>query len=125
MRRNTPERFWARLEKSGECWNWMGSTSGGYGQLSYRRRPVRTHRLAWELAYGPIPAGLSVCHHCDNPRCCRPDHLFLGTPGDNARDCFLKGRSYQHTFPDDPRLKAHLSAFHAERLRRLAPEAVA
>jgi len=55
---------------------------------------VYAHRLAWELTYGPIPDGMLVCHHCDNPICCRPDHLFLGTPSDNMQDALRKGRFF-------------------------------
>lgn len=50
------------------------------------------HRVAWELSFGPVPAGLFVCHHCDNPRCVRPDHLFVGTHDANMRDRDRKGR---------------------------------
>ena len=50
------------------------------------------HRLAWEAANGPIPAGLLVLHHCDNPPCCNPAHLYVGTAKDNARDCKARGR---------------------------------
>ncbi len=53
---------------------------------------MRTHRIAYELTYGPIPPGLLVCHRCDNPPCCRPDHLFLGDKRANALDCVAKGR---------------------------------
>jgi hypothetical protein len=53
---------------------------------------VATHRLAWEMVNGPIPEGMFICHHCDNPPCVRPDHLFCGSPSDNVRDAIQKGR---------------------------------
>jgi len=88
------ERFWEKVEKTDTCWLWTGSVtkSGGYGQLSIHNRPVRAHRFAYELIVGPIPEGLRVCHHCDVPRCVRPDHLFLGTAKDNTRDMMAKKR---------------------------------
>jgi hypothetical protein len=89
-------RLWARVEKaSGDgCWEWNGSRTGfGHGQIGTGSgRTVYTHRLSYELAHGPIPDGLCVLHRCDNPPCCRPDHLFLGTRSDNMADKVAKGR---------------------------------
>ena len=92
------ERFWAGLQQGDGCWEWQRARSDGYGvlgdQLNGRRR-VYVHRLSWEIHYGPIPDGLCVLHHCDNPCCARPDHLFLGTKADNWQDCIEKGRRRQ------------------------------
>ena len=65
----------------------------GYGRVRWHGQDTRTHRLAWELAHGPIPSGLWVLHHCDNPPCCNPAHLFLGTAQDNHDDMHRKGRA--------------------------------
>jgi hypothetical protein len=97
----TPEaRFWKRVHKTEGCWEWMGCRSyspkypksSGHGQIRIDDRAVLVHRFSWELHYGPIPEGLVVCHHCDNPPCVRPDHLFLGTMADNTHDSMSKGR---------------------------------
>lgn len=87
------ERFWAKVDKSGDCWLWTGHKgSSGYGIFWIQRRPTQAHRLAYELSIGPIPHGLFACHHCDNPPCVRPAHLFLGTAKDNYWDARTKGR---------------------------------
>lgn len=84
-----------RTVRGDGCWMWTGSTRQGYGQIEVDWTGVRrlyAHRAAYELTYGPIPAGLFVCHHCDTPGCVRPDHLFVGTVQDNNNDKIAKGR---------------------------------
>lgn len=93
-RRTIEERFWSLVDRSGECWVWVGSRfSNGYGQFRIGGRSVGAHRVAWELTNGPIPNGLHICHHCDNPPCVRPSHLFAGTHSVNMQDAMNKGRA--------------------------------
>lgn len=95
-------RFWAKVERTtaDACWLWKGKCKrNGYGQICadpegnvLRGRKLYAHRVAFELAFGPIPTGLHVLHRCDNPRCVNPAHLFLGTHQDNMADMIAKQR---------------------------------
>jgi hypothetical protein len=87
-----PERFWAKVLKGDHCWEWQGAkTPKGYGCLRTDGELEYAHRISWRLAYGD-PGELHVLHHCDNPKCVRPDHLFLGTRSDNMQDMVRKDR---------------------------------
>ena len=95
------QRLWAKTEDVAGCWLWLGAKSNkGYGNIYYKGSTWRTHRLAWFLSRGPIPDGLLVCHHCDNPACINPEHLFVGTVGDNSKDMLSKGRGVFQKYPE-------------------------
>jgi hypothetical protein len=88
-------RFDAKLDKSGSCWIWTASVAGkGYGQMKLprQRKQEYSHRIAYMLYKGQIPEGIQVCHTCDTPHCCNPDHLFLGTAKENLQDMRAKNR---------------------------------
>lgn len=94
--RRTPDealrhRGWVVAESG--CWEWSGASSKGRAWISQGQEMVPAYRLAYEAWVGPIPEGIYVCHHCDNPLCINPDHLFLGTHDDNMADMTIKGRS--------------------------------
>ena len=88
------ERFWSKVDKTGDCWIWLGGVSGdGYGRFwDGPEKMIGAHRFSWLLAGESIPEGEYVCHHCDNPPCVRPSHLFVGTQQDNIDDKMRKGR---------------------------------
>lgn len=87
------DRFWARVSKGRGCWVWTGLTdTDGYGSIRYRGKLLKAHRLAWELANGPITPAEHVLHRCDTPGCVRVAHLFLGDQAVNMADMDAKGR---------------------------------
>lgn len=80
-----------RVSESG-CHEWQGARStAGYGQINVEGRRLYVHRLVFELSFGKPKA--QVCHHCDNPGCCNPKHLFSGTAKQNSCDMVSKGRN--------------------------------
>lgn len=111
-------RFWSKVDKRGpdECWEWQSARlkSGGYGAFNIGNVINRSNRVAWELTNGAIPEGMVVCHKCDNPPCCNPAHLFVGTQQDNSLDKARKLRQRRKLCPCAVRL-----------IRRLAVEDVA
>lgn len=95
-----PEKLWNNhsVDPQTGCWWWMGYRNPkGYGRLSVGGRQVMAHRYSWESVYGPIPDGKMICHHCDNPACINPDHLFLSDAAGNAADRDKKGRFKPHS----------------------------
>lgn len=91
------ERFWSKVDMRNpfECWPWLAAVrrkDEGYGAFWMNRRHQPASRVAYILVFGTIPVGLKVCHHCDNPNCCNPEHLFTGTHLDNMYDMVKKNR---------------------------------
>lgn len=85
-----------RLSLEHDCWEWEHAHDRlGYGQIRLGTIACRVHRVAWEAVYGLLPEGMEVCHSCDNPRCCNPDHLFDGSHQQNMKDASRKGRMNQ------------------------------
>jgi len=125
MKINVPTDLWKRVEMGGpdECWPWLGATTpNGYGIISINYRNRGTHRLAYELATGVAPGELFVCHTCDNPPCCNPAHLYLGTPKDNTRDMHERGRCRAPRGSQHHAAKLTEAAVLAIRRRRAAGE---
>jgi hypothetical protein len=95
-----PEEFWRRVNKNGprhpklktRCWLWTGGTRGGYGRFRIKGKFFSAHVRSLEMANGPLSHGKKALHHCDNPTCVRPEHLFEGTQHENILDSAKKGR---------------------------------
>ncbi len=118
----TATPFWERVDVGDGCWLWRGyKNRQGYGVVWVKGRQWRAHRLMWHAYVGTIPQGHDVLHHCDNPSCVRPDHLFIGTDRDNAADRESKGRGNHH----DGHGRAKLTMDQANEIRRLYRDGVA
>lgn len=129
--KNTPENFWSRVNRGADtdCWEWCGgTTSSGYGNLSWHGQAVQAHRVAYYLAYGGIALQTGfrhdgkarrykrfVLHKCDNRLCCNPKHLFLGSMRTNLLDAYAKGRKTQ---PRSGHVNAKLSPDQVRDIRR-------
>lgn len=96
MTKDQQSAFWSKVAIANDkksCWVWMGARKpSGYGNVRINGQYKQAHRVAFELANGAIPTGYIVCHICDNPSCCNPSHLMLGTIRSNAADMLIKGR---------------------------------
>lgn len=106
------ERFWSKVRKTDGCWEWQACLNEkGYGIFGTGGKKIdRAHRISYRLLVGPVPNGMFICHHCDNPACVRPDHLFVGTNRDNVDDMLSKSRNSppppmggwnRYSYPDD------------------------
>lgn len=120
------ERFWEKVKigEPDECWEWQaGKSKAGYGKISGTKESgyFYSHRKAWELTNGEIPDGMHVLHKCDNPPCCNPRHLWLGTQADNNRDRDNKGRSKRKLAPSQI-IEIRLRYANGEKEGRLAKE---
>lgn len=106
-------RLWSKIDKSNidGCWPYLGRRiASGYGVLDYRNRPTLAHRVAYELTHQANLAPFQfVCHSCDNPPCCNPAHLWVGSSSDNARDMWNKGRGSQNARRGEDHHSAKLS----------------
>jgi HNH endonuclease len=129
-RATVPHRFWSKVRRGepDECWLWTGSLmSGGYGCLRIGGVTRTSHTVTWELAHGPIPSGMCVCHHCDVRACCNPAHLFIGSYQDNVNDAKRKGHLHGAIRPlkGDAHPSSKLSSTQVADMRRRYPQETA
>ena len=112
------QRFWSKVKLpdmigTDECWEWQaGKYKTGYGEFGHNGRACGSHRIAYEVTLGNIPAGLSVCHSCDNRACVNPAHLWIGSRSDNIHDMRQKGR---HAFGKRCGVHTHPESYRGEK----------
>ncbi len=120
-------RFWSKVNKDGsipahcpelgQCWEWTACKVNAYGYGAFRvnGKTLRSHRVAYELIFGETPEKMKVLHKCDNPKCCNPSHLFLGTQINNIQDMVSKGR--QKGAPGERRRNHKLTTSQVQSIR--------
>jgi uncharacterized cupin superfamily protein len=114
-----PERFWSKVEKTDDCWNWIGAKyRKGYGMLRVDGKCVAAHRMMLGFPQG------QVLHHCDNPSCVNPDHLYVGTRSDNMNDMYRRGRQGNRP-KGEKHHSARLNWDKVAKIRRKAAQGVA
>lgn len=128
---STEKDFWDRVNIDGPtmphmqtpCWIWVGGcTDKGYGRVRFQWKVWLAHRLAYKLHYGPFPEEFDICHHCDNPPCMNPEHLFRGTAKDNILDMMMKGRA--GSAPGTRNASAKLTESDVIEIRRLHTQGI-
>lgn len=111
-------RFDRNVQKGDGCWLWTGKKrADGYGEIEHGKRILKAHRVSLEMTGVTIPRGAEVCHHCDNPSCVNPAHLFVGSHTDNMRDMAAKGRAQPSGARGEAHGAAKLSAEQVEAIR--------
>jgi len=104
------------------CWNWTWyKDPNGYGKVTIDLRTWLTHRVSYIVFKGEFPDEMFICHHCDNPSCINPDHLFVGTMSDNMKDAYDKGiLRPSHLFKKgEPNINRKLDDDQVREIRRL------
>jgi len=114
-------RLTAKILKTRGCWEFTGAKNNkGYGHIGVGGRgtgQILAHRAAYECFVGPIPPGMFVLHHCDNPSCVNPDHLYVGTQKDNIRDAVNRGRHFTPTLPGEGNQNVRVTDKQVEKMR--------